>query len=151
MDVGVPGGSVMDGGVMDGGVNGGGEAGTAGEAGVAKQWRGERRSSSVSSSPRSNSASFRLFLSRLAGGGSATGGEGGGGVGGGGVAVFSEGVPSQVGAAATGDDGCGHNCSSLAVVVAAARPRLARRRRLFPAVAADVAEADRVHMMMTLC
>ncbi len=54
---------------------------------------GERRSSSISSGPRSSSASFCLFLSRLAGGGSATGGEGGGGV----------------GAAATGDDGCGRN------------------------------------------
>ncbi len=63
MDRGMPGGSVMD-----GCVNGGSEAGTAGEAGVAKQWRGERRSSSILSGPRSNSASFRLFLSRLAGG-----------------------------------------------------------------------------------
>ncbi len=70
-------------------------------------------------------------MSRLAGGGSATGGEGGGGV----------------GAAATGDDGCGRNWGSLAVVVAAARPRLARRRRrLFPAVAADVAEANRTQL-----
>ncbi len=85
----------------------------------------------------------------MAGGDSATGGEGGGG-----VAVFREGVPSQAGAAATGDDGCGRNCSSLAAVVAATRPRLAQRRgrrRLFPAVAADVAEAGRVHVTVTVC
>jgi hypothetical protein len=94
------------------------------------------------------------FPESLGRGGSATGGEGGGGVGGGSVAVFREGVPSQVRAAAMGDDCCGRNCSSLAVVVAAARPRLAWRRwrrRLFPAVAADVAEADRVHVMVTVC
>ncbi len=61
--------------------------------GVARQWRGERRSSSISSGPRSSSALFRLFLSRLAGGGSATGDEGGGGI----------------GAAATDNDSCGRN------------------------------------------
>ncbi len=57
------------GGELDGGVNGGGEAGTAGKTGVARQWRGERVSSCIPSGPRSNSASLRLFLSRLAGGG----------------------------------------------------------------------------------
>jgi hypothetical protein len=63
MDGSEPGGSELD-----GGVNGGGEAGTAVEAGVARQWRGERMSSSISSGPRSSSASLRLFLCRLAGG-----------------------------------------------------------------------------------
>jgi hypothetical protein len=124
-------GGELNGGVIDDGVADDGEA---------RQWRGERGSSSISSGPRSSSASFCLFLSRLAGGGSATGSEGGGGVGVGGV-----------GAAATGNDSCGRCRGSLAVVVAAARPRLARRRRLFSTVAADVAEADRTHMMVTVC
>jgi hypothetical protein len=56
-------------GELDGGVNGGGEAGTAGETGVDRQWRGERGSSCILSGPWSSSASLRLFLSRLAGGG----------------------------------------------------------------------------------
>ncbi len=94
---------------LDGSVSGGGEAGTAGESGVARQWRGERGSLYISSGPRSSSASLRLFLSRLAGGGSATGGEGCGGDRGGIVAVCVEGVPSKRGAAATGNDGCGHS------------------------------------------
>ncbi len=132
MDGGEPGDSEID-----GGVSGGGEAGTAGESGVvrqwidggepgdgeldgglngggesgvAMQWRGERGSSYITSGPRSSSASLRLFLSRLAGGGgSANGGEGCGGDRGVIVAVCVEGVPSKRGAAATGNDGCGHS------------------------------------------
>jgi hypothetical protein len=96
-------------GELDGGVSGGGEAGTAGESSVARQWRGERGSSYISSGPRSSSASLRLFLSRLAGEGSANGGEGCGGDRGGIVAVCVEGVPSKRGAAVTGNDGCGHS------------------------------------------
>ncbi len=42
---------------------------------------------------------------------------------------------------------------SHAAVAAAALPRLVRRRRrrLFPAVAADVEEAGKVHVMVTVC
>ncbi len=109
--------------VCEPGVFGGGESGGGGETkdsvgcggelndgviedgvsddGEARQWRGERGSSSISFGPRSSSASFRLFLIHLAGGGSATGGEGGGGVGVGGG--------GGVGAAAVGNAGCGRN------------------------------------------
>jgi hypothetical protein len=111
--------------VCEPGVFGGGESGGGGETkdsvscggelnddviddgvsddGKARQWRGERGSLSISSGPRSISASFLLFLIRLAGGGSATGVEGGGG---GGVGVGGGG---GVGAAAAGNAGCGRN------------------------------------------
>jgi hypothetical protein len=137
---------VMDGGVMSGGVVDGGVAGTSGVAGVAGQERGESTRSSISFCPRSNSASFRRLLTRLAGGDAATGGEGGGG-----VEVLRGGGSSQAGAAAVSDDGCGRICVSRSAVSAAARPRLVwRRRRLFPAVAADVVEAGRVHVTVTV-
>ncbi len=53
-----------DGGVMDGGVMSDGVV-----DGVAGQERGESTRSSISFCPRSNSASFRRLLTRLAGGG----------------------------------------------------------------------------------
>jgi hypothetical protein len=147
-DGGVIDGGVMDGGVMngimmDGGVIG---VGVAGVAGVARLERGERRNSPSSSGPRSSSISLRRLLTRLARGDSTSGGDGGGS-----VAVYNGGAFSQAGTAATGDGGCGHNCLSHAVVAAAARPRLVQRRRLFPAVAADVMEAGRMHVTVTVC
>jgi hypothetical protein len=134
-------GGMMGGGVVNGGVNGGGVAGVAG------QERGESRRSSIPFCPRSSSASFRRLLTRLAGGDATSGGKGGGG-----VEVFRGGGSSQAGAAAVSNDGCGRICASRSAVAAAARPRLAwrRRRRLFPAVAADVVEAGRVHVTVTV-
>jgi hypothetical protein len=125
-------------GTVDGGV--GDTTGVAGEAG---QERGESRRSSISFCSRSSSTSFRRRLARLAGGDAANGGVGGGGVG-----ILGGGGSSQAGAAAVSDDGCGRICVSRS---AAARPRLVwRRRRLFTAVAADVVEAGRVHVTVTV-
>jgi hypothetical protein len=139
-------GGVMGGGVVDGGVNGGCVAGTSGVAGVAGQERGESRRSSILFCPCSSSASFRRLLTRLAGGDAATGGEGSGA-----VEVLRGGGSSQAGAAAVSDDGCGRICVSRSAVAASARPHLVwRRRRLFPAVAADVVEAGRVHVTVTV-
>jgi hypothetical protein len=60
------------GGALDGGVHGGGVSGAA--------WveRGERKSSLSFSDSRRSSASLRLFLTRLAGGGATSGGDGDG-------------------------------------------------------------------------
>ncbi len=138
-------GSVMDGGGMSGSVVDGGVDGD-GVAGVAGQERGESTRSSILFCSRSNSASFCRLLTRLAGGDAATGGEGGGG-----VEVLRGGGSLQAGAAAVSDDGCGHICVSRSAVSAAARPRLVwRRRRLFPAVAADVVKAGGVHVTVTV-
>jgi hypothetical protein len=144
-DGGVMDGGVMDGGVMNGSVMDGGVIGV-GVAGVARLERGERRNSPSSSGPRSSSISLRRLLTRLARGDSTSGGDGGGS-----VAVYNGGAFSQSGTAATGDGGCGHNCLLHAVVAAAARPRFVQRRRLFPAVAADVVEAGRMHVTVTVC
>jgi hypothetical protein len=125
-------------GIVDGGVDDGGVAGVAG------QERGESRRSSISFCSRSSSTSFRRRLARLAGGDAATGGVGGGGVG-----VLGGGGSAQAGAATVSDDGWGHICVSRS----AARPRhlwRRRRRRLFTAVAADVVEAGRVHVTVTV-
>jgi hypothetical protein len=67
--------------------------------------------------------------------------------------VLQGGGSSQAGAAAVSDDGCGRICVLHSAVSAAARPRLVwrrQRRRLFPAVAADVVEAGRVHVTVTV-
>ncbi len=134
-------GGVMGCGMVDGGVDGGGVDG-GGVAGVAGQERGESRRSSISFCSCSSSTSFRRRLARLAGGDAATGGVSGGGVG-----VLGGGGSAQAGAAAVSDDGCGRICVSRS----AARPRLVwRRRRLFTAVAADVVEAGRVHVTVTV-
>jgi hypothetical protein len=95
-------GGVSAGGVFDGGVHGDGTTGISDVFGVGWLESGERRSSLSSSISRSNSTSFRLFLTRLAGGGTASVGESGGS-----VAVCRGGALSQARAAMTGDDGCG--------------------------------------------
>jgi hypothetical protein len=133
-------GGIEGGDVVGGGVSGGGVAGVAG------QERGESKRSFISFCLRSSSASFCRLLTRLAGGDATTGGKGGGG-----VEVLRGGGSSQAGAAAVSDDGCGRICVSRLAVVAAARPRLVwQRRRLFLAGAADVVEAGRVHVTVTV-
>jgi hypothetical protein len=132
-------------GTVDGGVNGGGVADASGVAGEAGQERGESRRSSISFCSLSSSTSYRRRLARLAGGDAANGGVGGGGVG-----MLGGGGSSQAGAAAVSDDGCGRICVSRS---AAAQPRLVWRRwrrRLFTAVAADVVEAGREHVTVTV-
>jgi hypothetical protein len=90
-------------GVLGGGVHGDGTSGISGVFGVGWQEKSGERSNSLSSSiSRSNSTSFRLFLTRLAGGGTASVGESGGS-----VAVCGGGALSHAMAAMTGDDGCG--------------------------------------------
>jgi hypothetical protein len=95
-------GGVSAGGVIDGGVHGDGTTGKSGVFGVGWLESGERRSLLSSSISRSNSTSFRLFLTRLAGGGIASVGESGGS-----VAVCRGGALSQARVALTGADGCG--------------------------------------------
>jgi hypothetical protein len=55
----------------------------------------------------------------------------------------------------TSDDGCGRGKLSRAAVAAAALSRLVRRRRqwrrLFTAVAADMEETGKVHVIVTVC
>jgi hypothetical protein len=100
-------GGVSAGGVIDGGVHGDGTTGKSDEFGVGWLESGERSSSLSSSVSRNSSTSFRLFLTRLAGGGIASVGESGGS-----VAVCCGGALSQarvalIGVALTGADGCG--------------------------------------------
>jgi hypothetical protein len=97
-------GGVSAGGVFDGGVHGDGTSGISDAFGVGWLESGERRSSLSSSSSvsRSSSTSFRLFLTRLAGGGTASVGESGGS-----VVVCRGGALSQARTALTGADGCG--------------------------------------------
>ncbi len=73
-------GGVSAGGVFGGGVHGDGTSGISDVVGVGWLESGERRSSLSSSISRSSSTSFRLFLTRLAGGGTASVGEGDGSV-----------------------------------------------------------------------
>ncbi len=115
---------VADGGVKAGGVLGGGVHG-GGVTGSAWLERGERRRSLSSSGSRKSSTSLRLFLNRLAGGDEISGG-----------------------------DGCGRGWVSHAVGLAAALPRLVRRRRrrrLFPTVAADVVGSEMKHVSVIVC
>jgi hypothetical protein len=95
-------GGVSAGGVIDGGVHGDGTTGKSDVFGVGWLESGERSSSLSSSVSRNSSTSFRLFLTRLAGGGIASVGESGGS-----VAVCRGGALSQARVALTGADGCG--------------------------------------------